>query len=106
MFRSSVKNDHVDTADCTFRVVGACLIIAEKKTEEEREKEKRGRQRKRTLKHSITTMQLSVDSLSQAQSAQERLQMAAAFPFHLPSIDSDNPATASPETQTATDAVN
>lgn len=93
MFRSSVKNDHVDTADCTFRVVGACLIIAEK-TEEERERE-RGRQRKRTLKHSITTMQLSVDSLSQAQSAQERLQMAAAFPFYLPSIDPDNPATAS-----------
>lgn len=40
-------------------------------------------------------MQLSVDSLSQAQSAQECLQMAAAFPFYLPSIDPDNPATAS-----------
>lgn len=61
-FISSISNDGVDTAaDCTFRVAGACLIIAEKTDgggEREREKGKQGG-RERLLAHSVTTMRLS-----------------------------------------------
>lgn len=103
-FRSSVSNDGVDTAaDCTFRVAGACLIIAEKTVEREREREREtGRQRETvsTLGHNNAALGGSV---SGARAARQRLQMAAASLYPL-AICPNNPANASPKAPAAMDA--
>lgn len=49
----TVKTARVDAADCTFRIVGACLIIAEK-TDEGRERET-GKENREAEKETVST---------------------------------------------------